>query len=223
MIIGLTGHYCAGKNHVGLMLEKRGLPVLDVDKLGHEAIFLEQEAIIHCFGKEVLGSDGFVNRRLLGKQVFGRPDKLSALEAIIHPTANRLTEEWLAGRKVSVINAALLHKSTVFDRLNTIILVWAPLLVRLYRAVKRDKLSLKELLNRVFSQKDFPDRTQFFSHYADIYIVQNSGFPGSQRTLEKRIDAIVEGLRHGKEKTINDSGFCRSISGDRDERRNTGL
>jgi dephospho-CoA kinase len=37
-LIGLTGTYCAGKNHVASLLEQRRLPVLDLDKLGHEVI-----------------------------------------------------------------------------------------------------------------------------------------------------------------------------------------
>jgi dephospho-CoA kinase len=38
MIIGLTGKYCAGKNYIAVLLEARGLPVLDVDKLGYQTL-----------------------------------------------------------------------------------------------------------------------------------------------------------------------------------------
>jgi len=234
VIIGLTGLYCAGKNHAGLLLEKRGLPVLDVDTLGHEVIRTETEAIVSRFGSGVLGPDGSsVDRRLLGKQVFGKPEAMAALEAIVHPAANRLTGEWIASQtRPCVINAALLHKSSFYEKLSAIIVVEAPLPVRFFRAVKRDKLPLKEFLGRFVSQRDFPrykshtgrsaaNGAQLFPVSADIYIVLNFGFPGSRWNLEKRIDAILEGLHHGKEKTIIGSGLGGSISGDRGKRRDS--
>ena len=92
MLIGLTGLYCAGKNYIASILDSRGIPVLDVDKLGHQAIEREKEAIITRFGAIVLGTDGHIDRRALGKQVFGEPEALAALEAIVHPAANALTE-----------------------------------------------------------------------------------------------------------------------------------
>jgi len=237
VIIGLTGLYCAGKNHAGLLLEKRGLPVLDVDKLGHEVIRAETDAIVRCFGGDVLGPGGQVDRRLLGKEVFGKPEALAALEAIVHPAANRLTGEWIARQGGScVINAALLHKSSYYEKLSAIIVVKAPLPVRFFRAVKRDKLPFGEFFGRFFSQRDFPryksrraapgaapNGAQLFTDSADIYIVLNSGFPGSRRNLEKRIDAILEGLHHGKEKIIIDCGFGGSIPGDRGKRRDSDL
>jgi dephospho-CoA kinase len=227
--IGLTGLYCAGKNHVAALLEKRGLPVLDVDRLGHEALRTEREAIVRRFGSAVLGAGGQVDRQLLGRQVFGRAEELAALEAIVHPAANRLTDAWIKRQSgPCVINAALLHRSSAFVHLDSLIVVRSPFLIRLYRARKRDKLPLKVILKRFSSQNHFPFRrsgAQLFSTAADIYIVKNSGFPGSQRTLEKRIDVILEGLQnHGrKEKTTARSGFSRGVSGNCGRRRNPGL
>ena len=193
MVIGLTGMYCAGKNFVGSLLEKRGFPVLDVDKLGYIAIENQKTAIFARFGESIKNSDGTVNRRLLGEKVFGKEKELEALEAIVHPEANRLTLEWLDGQngKDCVINAALLHKSVVFRELNGIILVNAPLLVRLIRAKKRDRLPWPVIFRRFFSQR------QFFAQYsagnADIYRVENSRFGElrSRTGLEGQIDEIL--------------------------------
>jgi dephospho-CoA kinase len=195
MLIGLTGMYCAGKNHVAAILEGRGFAVLDVDKLGHTAIENKKADIIARFGKDIQNQDGSVNRRRLGERVFGRENELSALEAIVHPEANRLTLEWIAahnGQKC-VINAALLHKSAVFGQLDGIIVVSAPLFVRLIRAKRRDKLSWTSLLRRFSSQKQFS--AQYLAENADIYNVENPGIRelGFQR-LECRIDAILSKL-----------------------------
>ncbi|GHT69530.1 dephospho-CoA kinase [Spirochaetia bacterium] len=192
-IIGLTGTYCAGKNHVAKLLEERGFPVLDVDKLGHGALETEKEAIRSRFGEAVLGADGAVDRRLLGAKVFGKNEELAALEAIVHPAANRMTMEWIEARggKPCVINAALLHRSAVFPHLDAIIIVKAPVLTRLLRARKRDHLSWIALIKRFGSQKNFI--SQYFDktlkYNADIYTVENRGF--SQRRLKTRIDRIL--------------------------------
>jgi dephospho-CoA kinase len=204
-LIGLTGTYCAGKNHVAGLLERRGFPVLDVDKLGHRALETEKEAIVARFGAAVLGADGAVDRRLLGARVFGRPEELAALEGIIHPAANRLTDDWIDAQngRPCVINAALLHRSTVLPRLDAIIIVEASALTRLLRARKRDRLPVRALLGRFSSQKTFI--SQYFDktldYNADIYRVKNRGYSrfGSrlfEGRLEKRIDAIfsAEGM-----------------------------
>jgi dephospho-CoA kinase len=205
MIIGLTGTYCAGKNHVAALLEARGLPVLDVDKLGYQVLESEKDRILAQFGPDIIRMGGWqpeaaLNRRLLGQIVFGNPEKLATLEAIIHPAANRLTEKWLETQNSHcVINAALLHRSCVFNRLDRIILVTAPFLTRFLRAKRRDKLSWREILKRFASQKDF--NSQYLSINAEIYKVENrgllqkQGISGSRNIkLERRIDKIIEGI-----------------------------
>jgi len=210
MLVGLTGKYCAGKNHIAQILEKRGLPVLDVDKLGHKVLEAEKQVIFSEFGSNLQKEDGTLDRRLLGAVVHGKPEELAKLEAIVHPGANRLTDEWIAektkeGCKACVINAALIHKSSAFEKLDFLIIVTAPFLTRLIRAKRRDRLSWKELLKRFASQKDF--YSQYLSKKAEIYRVKNCGLSircgmpicsgsngGHHQKLERRIDRIIEGI-----------------------------
>ncbi|MDR1211978.1 MAG: dephospho-CoA kinase [Spirochaetaceae bacterium] len=195
-LIGLTGVYCAGKNHVAALLEQRGFEVLDVDKLGHRAIECEKERITARFGPGILGPDGKVDRQLLGREVFGRPEELAALEGIVHPVVQEMTAAWInekAGKPL-VINAALLHRSAAFTKLDCVILVKAPFLVRLLRARKRDGLPLKELFTRFKSQKHFI--SQYLSRKSDIHIVENRGYCTffarfNQKQLERRIDRLL--------------------------------
>jgi dephospho-CoA kinase len=199
MIIGLTGVYCAGKNHVGRLLEERGLPVLDVDKVGHQALETEKSAVLERFGEDILDRDGRISRKLLGARVFGKPSELAALEAIVHPAANRDTLAWIEGQggKHCVINAALLHRSSAFKTLDAVILVEAPLLTRLLRARRRDRLPWVVLIKRFLSQKNFT--SQYFKEKTDIYRVENKGYFGfcsrlSRKRLETRINEILSRL-----------------------------
>ncbi|MDR0312366.1 MAG: dephospho-CoA kinase [Treponema sp.] len=201
MIIGLTGAYCAGKNHIAAILEKHGLPVLDVDKLGYKVIETEKQKIASRFGEDILRPDGTVDRKLLGSKVFGKPGELADLEAIIHPAVNLETAAWIeAQQRPCVINAALLHKSSAFSMLNALIVVEAPVLTRLIRAKKRDKLSLKDIFRRFTSQKGFS--SQYFQKRTDIYRVKNRGYSGFISFLgvrfikrpEDRINEILSDL-----------------------------
>lgn len=188
--------YCAGKNYVAAMLAAKGIPVLDVDKLGHQVINLEREAIIERFGPSVLGDDGTVDRKRLGALVFGKRAELAALEDIVHPAANRLTAEWIAaqGERSCVINAALLHRSSAFEKLDGIILVKAAWIIRLFRARRRDKLPWVQLLRRFYSQTKFI--TQYLKKETDMYSVYNNGISPSRSSrkrsgTERRIEQII--------------------------------
>ena len=194
MLIGLTGMYCAGKNHIANLLKSRGIPVLDLDMLGHSVIEDKKTEIFSRFGEHLQNNDGSVNRRKLGKMVFGREKELAALEAIVHPEVNYQTDQWIEAQngKNCVINAALLHKSIVFERLDLIILVKAPFFVRLLRAKRRDKLPWGVLLKRFSSQKQF--NAQYLAGKADIYIVENSCCR-TEAYFERQIDAILSEQR----------------------------
>jgi dephospho-CoA kinase len=137
-VIGLTGLYCAGKNHAAGILSDRGLPVIDADKLGHSAIETEKSKIFSRFGNDILGKDGAIDRKLLGEKVFGKPTELAALEGIIHPAVDKEINAWIETRKENacVINAALLHRTSLFKTLYAIIIVEAPFFTRLLRAKK---------------------------------------------------------------------------------------
>ena len=189
MIIGLTGLYCAGKNHVASLLEKRGLLVLDLDKLGHTAIESKKQIIAERFGNEILKNNGTVDRNLLGRKVFGNKSKMEELEEIVHPEVNRMTNEWIDGHRYEncVLNAAVLHKSDAFNQLNLIILVYASFFTRLLRARKRDKLSWKSIIRRFISQKRFS--VQYSSKNADICRVKNPGIEKSK--LDMQINSIL--------------------------------
>lgn len=200
-VIGLTGLYCAGKNHAALILQKHGLPVLDVDKLGHLVIEKEKERIIARFGADIAesGGAGQIDRKKLGAKVFGKPSELAALEDIVHPAVNRETVDWIGAQKENacVINAALLHRSSAAAFLDAVIVVKAPVFTRLLRAKKRDRLPWRALIKRFGSQNNFSP--QYFQGKTDIYRVDNCGYSGFgkkffQNRLEKHIEEILSHL-----------------------------
>lgn len=200
-LIGLTGGYCAGKNYIGRILSTMGFEMLDIDILGHQALNNAARQIKVRFGKDCIKPDGKVDRRKLGDLVFNKPEELAALEAIVHPEANRLTEAWVQQRpgKTLILNAALLHRSSLFNQLDCIILVKAPLWVRIIRAKFRDRLSLGQIFARIRSQKEF--LSQYSEKKADIHIVRNRGFCRFLDPLNRRI------ARHRLRKILKREGM----------------
>jgi hypothetical protein len=68
--------------------------------------------------------------------------------------------------------------------LSGVILVQAPVLTRLLRARKRDRLPLGQLLRRFKSQAEFG--SQYLAKKADIYIIENRGYFGFCASLYRR-------------------------------------
>jgi dephospho-CoA kinase len=200
MLIGLTGLYCAGKNFVASLVEEHGYKVLDVDMLAHIALNNQAQAVKDMFGENCITEDGKVNRKVLGGIVFGSNEKVEALESIVHPETNRLTQGWIDHEMEHkhehlFINAALIHKSCVFDKLDALIIISAPKFVRLMRAHKRDNIKYKSLVKRFKSQEDFS--SQYFRNKADKYNIVNH-FLGSlghkRKCLKKRLDEVLDAI-----------------------------
>lgn len=92
LIVGLTGNIATGKSAVMRLAAEQGALTIDADKIVHELQDHDvemQAAIAVAFGREVREEDGRINRRALGKVVFGDPQAMADLEAIVHPYVRR--------------------------------------------------------------------------------------------------------------------------------------
>ena len=163
-IICVTGQMAAGKNFICSQLEKEGFVSLDLDSVAHEAILLCTPQILEAFsaiatsrGISLLNADGSLNRRALGKIVFSSPELLAQQEAIVYPKIIELANQFIdenSGKNV-ILNATVLFKTlALLSKCEKILFVKANFLKRLYRAKKRDKLPLCQILARFKNQKN---------------------------------------------------------------------
>ena len=86
LIIGVAGAIASGKSTACRLLSEQGAVHCDADKLVHRMYDPGKPAfdrIIIEFGKDVVGEDGFIDRKILGGKVFGNPDKMSKLTKAI--------------------------------------------------------------------------------------------------------------------------------------------
>jgi dephospho-CoA kinase len=115
-VVGLTGAPGSGKSTVAAMLAGKGYPVLDADRVAHDLYTPGSsvvEALVQAFGAGVRNADGGIDRTALGARVFGHPDRLSTLNAIVHPPLlreleRRIEEARTRGVPVLILEAALL-------------------------------------------------------------------------------------------------------------------
>lgn len=69
------------------LLAGRGATVLDADRMAHRELERPEVRgeVVRALGEGVRGPDGRIERRAVAEAVFGRPERLRALEAILHP------------------------------------------------------------------------------------------------------------------------------------------
>ena len=86
--VGLTGGIGAGKSEVSRLLVGYGAVLIDSDRIAREVVEPGTPglaAVAEEFGPGVLAPDGTLDRPALGAIVFADPDRLAALNAIVHP------------------------------------------------------------------------------------------------------------------------------------------
>lgn len=116
-IIGITGGVGSGKSQVLSYLEEAHHAVVcQADRVAHE---LQKpgaacyDKIVAHFGEEVLSKDQTINRKKLGKIVFGNAEELAVLNAIMHPAVKQyivalMETQARMGTALFVVEAALL-------------------------------------------------------------------------------------------------------------------
>ncbi|MFD8379422.1 dephospho-CoA kinase [Streptomyces sp. NPDC059679] len=94
--LGLTGGIGAGKSEVSRMLSSYGAVLIDSDRIAREVVEPGTPglaAVVAEFGPGLLTPDGALDRPKLGGIVFSDPERLRALNAIVHPLVRARSAE----------------------------------------------------------------------------------------------------------------------------------
>jgi dephospho-CoA kinase len=194
--VGLTGGLATGKTFVGRELADLGCHLLQADELGHQVLSPGGEAfqsVVSEFGSDILDEDGSINRRRLGALVFDRPDRLLALNQLVHPFVVAKEEEWfdrleaLDAHAIGVVEAAILIETGSYKRFQKLVLTVCDEQVQIARAIKRDALSREEVEARIRRQMPLSAKRKF----AD-FIIDTSG---TKEETAGKTRALLEELR----------------------------
>jgi len=156
--IGLTGGIGSGKSTVVQIFEVLGIPVYYADAEARRLMNTDtglKKSILENFGEESY-KDGTLNRAYMSSIVFNNPSKLDLLNSLVHPATMKDGEAWMKKQTTpyAIHEAALIFEAAVMERLDYVIGVYAPLSLRLARAMERDKVSKEEVLKRMNRQLD---------------------------------------------------------------------
>lgn len=195
MIIAITGAMGSGKSTVANFFSARGVSqglislrlrcafgtkqrsaeIIDVDKLGWEILKEKKikEMILNSFGNEVFSDKGEINRKKLGRIVFGNRNKKRIIDNLVHPLLlrklknriNSLTPK-LPNSKTVVVDCALVYKWGIEDWFDKIILVRADYNLRIKRLI--DSGYKKEDAENYIKGQDFREGKADF-------IIENNG------------------------------------------------
>lgn len=193
-VIGLTGGVGCGKSTLAKILEEEwGACVIITDELGHLA--MEQGSktfreIITLFGEGILDEKGLIDRKRLGDMVFSEPDKLAALNGLIHPFVRERTEELLRkaekeGRSLAVLESAILLESGYRELCDEIWVVTADYKARLER-LKASRGYSEEKLTSIMARQMGKEELE---RQADVQILNNGG----KEELKERLREIFTG------------------------------
>lgn len=156
-IIGLTGGIGSGKTTVAKYIAKQGVPVYIADDeakkiMDREEVITEVQSL---FEENVIDSHNKLDRKKIAAIVFQNPEKLNALNAIIHPKVKKHFEEWVKAKKdypFVVKEAAILFETGGDAYCDKVILVTAPLDVKIKRVMQRDGGQENEIMKRIKNQ-----------------------------------------------------------------------
>lgn len=187
--IGLTGGIGSGKSVVAALFEMQGVPVYAAD--AESKRLTDSSAAIRKRLTALLGDSvyagGRLDRKRMAGYIFHDPELLRQVDAIIHPEVLRHFLAW-AGRQPTAacaIETAILFESGFGREVDISVMVYAPLELRIARAMARGGLSRDEVLSRIGNQLS----DELKKTYAD-YIIYNDG----RHALIPQVGAFLAGL-----------------------------
>ena len=193
-ILGLTGSIGMGKSAVATMFAELGVPVFDADAAVHRlqgpggALLSEIEAAF----PGSTDSQG-VKRSDLGARVFGKPEELRKLEAIVHPAVHAMRQAFLADHAADpliLFDIPLLYEKGGADRLDAVAVVSAPPVMQRERVLARPGMTPEKFAHILGLQ--VPDAEK--RARADFVI--DTGVPLAETRAQ--VGALVARLREKK-------------------------
>ncbi|MEU8619879.1 dephospho-CoA kinase [Streptomyces sp. NPDC048623] len=191
--VGLTGGIGAGKSEVSRLLVSYGAVLIDADRIAREVVEPGTPglaAVVAEFGEGILTPEGTLDRPGLGAIVFADPERLAALNAIVHPLVGARSAELesRAGADDVVIHdVPLLTENGLAPLYDLVVVVDAAPETQLDRLVRLRGMTEEEARARMGAQATRAQRRAV----ADL-LIDNDG-PLEQ--LEPQVRKVWEELR----------------------------
>ena len=171
--IGLTGGIGSGKTTISRIFKTLGINVFNSDQYGKKLIEDNQtviKKIRQIFGDEIITNQQ-IDKQKISRIVFKDKIKLEELNNIIHPIVIQDFHKWYLKKSHQYIikESALLFESKTFNDLDKVILVKAPIELRIKRVMQRDNRSRNEIISIINNQAKIKN----VKNHAD-YVINNN-------------------------------------------------
>ena len=155
-IVGLTGGIGSGKSTIAAMFADLGVPVYDSD--GEAKKIMVDSPSVKGKIVTLLGKDSYRNgeldRAYISQLVFKDVKLLQGLNAIVHPAVREHFAEWAKRQRSEYViqEAAIIFENGTQKSYDRIILVTAPVDVRIKRVMERDGIDPQKVMERIGNQ-----------------------------------------------------------------------
>ena len=194
--LGITGGIGSGKSYISSFFESEGVPVYDSDSRTKE-LYSENKRLLaglkKILGKEIEDKEtGKPNFKAIASKIFNDEELMDAVREFVYPFVMKDFQEWKEKQVAPLVgfeSAVILESEYVKSFMDKVLLVTAPLPVRIERVVKRDNCSREAALERISNQWSDEERRPL----SDFEIVSVEG----NNTLEQ-VKKIIEQLSEDK-------------------------
>ncbi|MCJ8191164.1 dephospho-CoA kinase [Sphingomicrobium aestuariivivum] len=192
--LAITGSIGMGKSTVAAMFEQRGVPVFDADAVVRR-LQGPGGALVPEIERMFPGTtgEGGVDRDALSKVVLGDPDKLSRLEALVHPAVHHERTRFIlehGDRPALLFDIPLLFETGGEGQFDAVITVSAPPEVQEKRVLARPGMTPEKFA--AIRARQLPDAEK--RARAD-HVIDTSG---SLEDSERQVEAILACLGLGQ-------------------------
>jgi dephospho-CoA kinase len=143
---------------VSELLRIAGIPVYDCDSEARRLMNTSpslREALTALAGEDVYASDSHLNRCYLADFMFGHPERVKAVNALVHPAVREDFCAWAErqeGADVVGVESAILFEAGMREDVDVTVLVFTPRAERIQRAMARDGATEESVRARLASQ-----------------------------------------------------------------------
>jgi dephospho-CoA kinase len=199
--IGITGNIGSGKSTVAKMLVEKGAVLIDADALAREATNDSEvlEQIQEKLSNDLI-TDGKLDRAKTAELVFNNPDARKILNSIIHPWVRQKSDERIKELESSsspppviLQDIPLLFENGLEKTLEAVIVVYAPLEIRLARVTTRSNMSEKDFYARDAAQMKLEEKVK----RADYVIDNSGGLAALHEQVDKLWTVLTDGAGRG--------------------------
>jgi dephospho-CoA kinase len=171
--IGLTGGIGSGKSTISAIFQSLGVGVYNSDTISKQLLLQNteiQKTIIDLFEGKIL-TNRKIDTKKISQIIFNDKEKLKSMNSIIHPAIKKHFTNWLEKQKGDYIikESAIIFETKIEQNFDQIILVKAPINIKIDRIRKRDNIS-KELILSIMKNQFSDD---FLETKCD-YIIHNN-------------------------------------------------